>query len=245
MKIRHRKIKFSLALSAALLLFGGGGCSSFSRQKKAPLSQRLERLEGQLQQQAKYLADLQEENLALKSWLKGLAKPAQPEEEKESLSDESLATSQQVVQGSSTEDSLVPAGEDDQPGDRFVYASVISAYRTKSLVSIKKNIGLLLKAYPHSVHADNALFLLGQLQQGQGAHDAALVTYDRIIENYPHSNKVPSALLGKALVYKKLQQFEEAHAYLESIQLRFPGSLEAFTAQTEMQLIEEEKRRAT
>lgn len=122
-------------------------------------------------------------------------------------------------------------------GEHFLYAKVIEEYRKKQIDGIERSAELFLKSYPQSVHADNALFLLGQKYLQTQKFEKAALTFEKLQRLFPLGNKYASAVLAQGLVLKKLGKTLEARSLLASVVESFPGSREAFMGKTELALL--------
>ncbi|MEW5766243.1 MAG: 6-bladed beta-propeller [bacterium] len=71
--------------------------------------------------------------------------------------------------------------------------------------------------------ADNAQFYIGQAWQGLKEYEEAFLAYDRLIRNYPASDKIAAALLRKGDMARELGFLSEAKEAYEQILTRFPG----------------------
>jgi TolA-binding protein len=130
------------------------------------------------------------------------------------------------------------AGEVVQTSEQRLYSKVLESYRVHRDLDLQKAVQILLKTYPDSVYADNALYLAGLLafESNNLAHSSLYM--DRVLREYPNGNKMVSALFAKAMIAKRNRNFVEAKALLESIRKLYPGSPEAMRAGTEEKLIE-------
>jgi TolA-binding protein len=122
-------------------------------------------------------------------------------------------------------------------GEQMIYSKIIDTYRLRQTAELKKSVQILLKAYPDSVYADNALFLTGSLGFETNDYAYARMQLDRLIQTYPHSNKVVSALFALAVIGKREGKFTDARNKLISIKALFPGSPEAMRVNVELKLL--------
>lgn len=125
----------------------------------------------------------------------------------------------------------------EQTGEHYLYSKILETYRTKNSAELARTLSLLMKSYPESVFADNAVYLQGKLAFEAGEPAKALEAFDRILRDFPRSHKAVSALFAKALIQKRLGHTGEAKR--EFIQVRdfYPGSPEAARVSVELQLL--------
>ena len=70
--------------------------------------------------------------------------------------------------------------------------------------------------------ADNAHYWMGESYLAQRQHDLALGEFDKIIRDYPQSNKRPDAYLKKAMTLEDMGRRSEANAMYELVIEQFP-----------------------
>ncbi|RED94914.1 tetratricopeptide repeat protein [Marinoscillum furvescens] len=71
--------------------------------------------------------------------------------------------------------------------------------------------------FPTSEYADNALFQLGQMHVENGSFDAAVVTIERLLSDFPNSPLMPYAHTRLALSYFNLDELAKAKASYEYV----------------------------
>lgn len=74
----------------------------------------------------------------------------------------------------------------------------------------KANLNTVVKQYPNSRYADDAVFELAQLEFEQGNYEAAINGFATLVRTKPQSEFVPYALLRSAIAYTNLQRYENA-----------------------------------
>jgi tol-pal system protein YbgF len=70
--------------------------------------------------------------------------------------------------------------------------------------------------------ADNAHYWMGESYLAQRQHDLALGEFDKIIRDYPQSNKRPDAYLKKAMTLEEMGRRSEANVMYELVIEQFP-----------------------
>lgn len=121
-------------------------------------------------------------------------------------------------------------------GERLVYTRLIGAYRQNHLTEVLRLRGILAKDYPTSVHLDNAYYLSGLLMYEKGELGEALKAFDVVTDKMKESNKRPSALLAKAMTYKRLNLDAQSKELFATILKEYPGSPESQRAWMNLQL---------
>ena len=95
----------------------------------------------------------------------------------------------------------------------------------------------LVKAFPKSDYADDALYEIARAQLQADQNDAAIDAYTRLITRYPNSNYARKASLELAMIYRNQRRYTEAlDAYRTTIE-RYPGSEEAYSALSGMEQV--------
>jgi TolA-binding protein len=126
----------------------------------------------------------------------------------------------------------------EKTGEHFLYSKIIDTYRSKNKEELERTQQLLLKSYPESVFADNAIYLAGLLAFEQRDYKAALKHFDKLLKEYPRSNKAVAALFAKASVEKRLGRASDAKRGFIRVRDLYPGSPEATRVSVELKLLE-------
>jgi tol-pal system protein YbgF len=92
----------------------------------------------------------------------------------------------------------------------------------------------LLKSYPTSRQAPNALFWQAETNFQQGDYARAALICQDLIQKFPNNPMVPSAMLKQALSFRKLGKLQAAKILLQDVEKRYPGSPEAKSAQMQL-----------
>lgn len=195
------RVSFSLCIIALVSLFLVG-CMSQSKKKESSSEKYI----SQVSKLEKEVRDLATQNSVLKS----------------------------AVKRSKAETSVVPQSNPslvlntkDISGEHSLYTAALESYWARDLEKLKRLNSMLIKTFPKSVHADNALYLQASLLYNQGALAESLQTLNRIIKDYPLANKAVSAELMKAMIYARLNLAEQAREIYLRISKQYPGSPES------------------
>lgn len=84
-----------------------------------------------------------------------------------------------------------------------------------------------LAAYPASQYNDNAQYWLGEAHYVMRQFEPAIVHYQKVVTDYPDSQKQSHAMLKIAYSYDELGRRDAAAAVLEDLKQRFAGSAAA------------------
>lgn len=124
-----------------------------------------------------------------------------------------------------------------QTGEHFLYSKVLESYRSRKSKELLKTIQILLKTYPDSAFADNALYLAGLLEFENGNYKKADQYMSEVLKRYPGSNKAVSALFAQGVIQRKIQKPKKAELILNQVKSRYPGSPEAARVALELKLL--------
>jgi TolA-binding protein len=149
---------------------------------------------------------------------------------------------EKVAATATKKDRMVLSGVDAfGPGEKVAYAEIIQNYRKENLSQTVKSVEVLLKFYPKSVYADNALYLMGILYMKNNQMGPAIRSFDQVIKDYPKGNKRASAMFAKSIAYKNLSLNGNAKRYLQDVIKSYPGSVESQRAWVELRLMNKER----
>jgi tol-pal system protein YbgF len=124
-----------------------------------------------------------------------------------------------------------PTGED--PIE--VYQSAYRDYQRGNYDLARQGFSDFAKANPQSDLADNAIYWIGETWFSQKKHKDAIAQFDRVINEYPTSDKVPAALLKKGLAYIEMGEKAQGVVQLQYVVHEHPNSREATLARQRLQ----------
>ncbi|SNR79956.1 tol-pal system protein YbgF [Desulfurobacterium atlanticum] len=124
--------------------------------------------------------------------------------------------------------------------DEDIYKKAFNAMETGELDTAKILFETLVKRYPDSPLADNALYWIGEIFYSHGDYATALNYFKQVVDNYskyypsPKGNKVPAALLKEALCYKGLGDYAQAKKLLKTLISKYPSTNESAIAKVKL-----------
>lgn len=121
--------------------------------------------------------------------------------------------------------------------DQGIYSEVVAHYQTRDVRGLKFYLEALIKRFPTSPYADNALYLGGQLALETKNYPDALRHFQKLTQFYPLSNRMVAAQFSKGIAYKKMNLEPQARKVFFELRKKYPGSPESFRAETELKLI--------
>jgi tol-pal system protein YbgF len=121
-----------------------------------------------------------------------------------------------------------PRGERKDPADprdpRADYQAAVDALHAGDHAAAIAGLREFLRRYPDHDYADNAQYWLGESYYDQKDYRRGLEEFRKVVERYPHGNKVPDAMLKVGYCYLALGQIEQARATLEELISVYPRS---------------------
>jgi tol-pal system protein YbgF len=99
----------------------------------------------------------------------------------------------------------------------------------------KKRFSDFVAKYPDSGYADNAQYWIGEVNYVTRAFKQAIVEFEKVLNNYPNSQKQADALLKMGYCYYELKDFAKARESLQAVTSRFPNTTPARLAGKRLQ----------
>lgn len=216
------------AMCAAATLIG---CVSTATKKQPPVdyAHRIQRLQKQLKKKDLLIEDLKERNLVLEH--RGAAPASIPAAAARPVEPAPVKEIKEVVEKAPE----IPKGEN---GEHYLYSKIIDTYRSHNADEMKTTLRLLLKTYPDSIFADNALYMSGLQAFEMNDLAAARSAFERLLKEYPRSNKTASTLFLKAEIDKRSGRASDAVRGFKMVRDFFPGSPESFRVSVELKLLQ-------
>ncbi len=90
---------------------------------------------------------------------------------------------------------------------------------------------MFLKKFPQSELADNSRFWTGEIHFAEAWYEKAIVEYQKVIDDYPEGNKVPSAYLKQGIAFSLIGENDNAVYILKELIRKFPDHNEAKIAE--------------
>ena len=122
-------------------------------------------------------------------------------------------------------------------GDYSMYQKGIMMGLSHQYADEINQMDALIKAYPQSDLAPQAMLEKGNAQALLGKNNEALNTYSTLLKNYPKSVEARKGLLQTALVNKSMDKEDEAIEAYKKVIKQYPTSDEAQAAAEDMKLI--------
>ncbi|WP_334267453.1 tetratricopeptide repeat protein [Edaphobacter sp. HDX4] len=115
-----------------------------------------------------------------------------------------------------------------------LYKTALGDYMGAKYQLASSEFGDVIKSYPDHPLAGNASYYQGEIAYRAGHYEDAIKSYDRVIEQYGDSNKVPVSHLHKGQALLALKQNDAGVRELRALIQRFPNSPEAMQARSKL-----------
>ncbi|MBI5827086.1 MAG: tol-pal system protein YbgF [Deltaproteobacteria bacterium] len=116
-----------------------------------------------------------------------------------------------------------------------LYARGVRDVESKDYPGAMEAFQGLLADYPAHKYAGNAQYWIAEIHYARGEWERAILEFDKVIKNYPKSEKVAASILKQGFSFENLGSKKEARVLLESVIERFPKSPEAAIAKKRLQ----------
>ncbi|HEY8518597.1 MAG TPA: tol-pal system protein YbgF [Gammaproteobacteria bacterium] len=111
--------------------------------------------------------------------------------------------------------------------DQQAYQAAFELIQSRRYQEAARAFESFLASYPQSPLTDNAQYWLAETYYVQRDFAGALPQFQKVIDNYPRSAKLPDALLKVGYCNAELNNLEAARAALERVMREFPETTAA------------------
>jgi TolA-binding protein len=118
-----------------------------------------------------------------------------------------------------------------------LYSEIVAAYRKNDEIGFKSRLQTFMTRFSNSPYADNVLYIAGRMAFNNKNYPEAIKYYQKVITQYPRSNKTVAARLAKGVAYKKMNLTPQAKFVFQDLRKRYPGSPESFRAENELKIL--------
>ena len=115
-----------------------------------------------------------------------------------------------------------------------LYQNALRDYTSGNYDLSRKEFSDYIQNFPTNDLASNSQFYLGEISYSQSDFKNAIVAYELVLQNYPHSFKLGASLLKRGMAELELGQKAAGTRDLRDVVRRFPGSDEARRAQAKL-----------
>lgn len=212
------------------------------------LQQQVSQLQGQieeLQHQNKQLQDSQKAQYAdVDSRLGRIEKGAAPTQPPPSAAASTPPPATPAAAAASqAPSSAAPAASSTSPGqaapaEQAAYDAAFKSLRGGDYVTASRGFRDFLTKYPDSALAPNAYYWLGESYYVTMNYPVAIEAFQRLVKNYPQSEKVSDGLLKVGYCQIELKQQDAAVATLKQVVAKYPSSKAAGLAQERLRRLQ-------
>jgi tol-pal system protein YbgF len=120
-------------------------------------------------------------------------------------------------------------------GEQQIYQDAMGQYTKGRFEQALRAFQDLLDQFPGSPNSDDAQYMIGESYYGMKEYVDAVSEYDKLIQGYPDSDRVPGARLKKAFSLFSLGKKGQGVVELQQIAERYPETKEAEIARQRLE----------
>lgn len=124
------------------------------------------------------------------------------------------------------------------PAEQAAYDAAFKSLRGGDYVTASRGFRDFLVKYPNSPLAPNAYYWLGESYYVTMNYPVAIEAFQRLVKNYPQSDKVSDGLLKVGYCQIELKQQDAAIATLKQVTTKYPGTKAAGLAQERLRRLQ-------
>jgi tol-pal system protein YbgF len=109
-----------------------------------------------------------------------------------------------------------------QAGEKEAYQAAFDTLKEGRYKEAKVELQAFLVKYPNGSFSGNAQYWLGEAHYVTRNFDQGIVEFEKVLNGFPGSNKVPDAMLKLGYTYYELKQFPQSKTVLQDLRTRFP-----------------------
>jgi tol-pal system protein YbgF len=117
-----------------------------------------------------------------------------------------------------------------------MYEASLAQLRRGSTATARSGLREMLKAYPTSDRAGDALYFIGQSYAAENT-DSAIAYYNQVVEKYPTSSRAGSALYNLGLLAERRKETRKAREAYQRVVQKYPQSDEAALARDRLRAL--------
>lgn len=199
---------------------------NYSKKDREELEKRLERLDNAISQNYEKLVEL-EKYLGLEPSRAVDTSPGEKSSENRPADDNKAENRPPA--------SLEPQTENEE---QELYASAKKMFDEGDKANARNRFEEFIKKYPKSDNADNARFWIADSYYSEKWFEKAILEYQKVLENYPNSNKLAAARLKQGYAFAELGEKANARLILNELLKKHPDSNEAKFAQEKLKSLQ-------
>ncbi|GAB6061796.1 tol-pal system protein YbgF [Deferrisoma palaeochoriense] len=120
-----------------------------------------------------------------------------------------------------------------------LYDRAYALYKEGKHEEAREAFQRFIELYPKSDLTDNAYFWIGESYYDQREFEKAILAYDKVVQEFPRGDKVPSALLKQAFAFDAIGDPVDARILLKKLLREHPSSEQAAIARKKLEMLGE------
>lgn len=132
-------------------------------------------------------------------------------------------------------DTSTPSAASNASADQMYEAS-LAQLRRGSTSTAREGLRQMLRSYPTSERAGDALYFIGQSFAAENP-DSATFYYDQVVQKHPTSSRAASALYNLGLVAERRKETRKAREAYQRVVQKYPQSDEAALARDRLKAL--------
>lgn len=117
-----------------------------------------------------------------------------------------------------------------------MYEASLAQLRRGSTSTARQGLREMLRAYPTSERAGDALYFIGQSFAAENP-DSSAAYYEQVVQRYPNSSRAGSALYNLGLLAERRKETRKAREAYQRVVQRYPQSDEAALARDRLKAL--------
>jgi tol-pal system protein YbgF len=109
-----------------------------------------------------------------------------------------------------------------QAGEKEAYQAAFDTLKEGRYKEAKVELQAFLAKYPNGSFSGNAQYWLGEAHYVTRNFDQGIGEFEKVLNGFPGSNKVPDAMLKLGYTYYELKQYPQSKTVLQDLRTRFP-----------------------
>jgi len=194
------------------------------------LTAKMEQLESKLEDTNRRLAQLSQQIAETQGDLARLRSPASSGLTPSQNTPAARPGSGEI--GADTTSVRAPAGAHPSPTE--LYDTAYADYNKGRYPLAIQGFQEYLNAYPNTDLSDNAQYWIGECLYAQKKHKESIAAFDKLLKQWPQSDKAAAALLKKGYALIELGQKAEAVVQLQYVMHEFPAAEESRLARARL-----------
>jgi tol-pal system protein YbgF len=115
------------------------------------------------------------------------------------------------------------------------YDLAYNTFKQGKFDKAREQFNAFLERFPKGKFSDNARFWIGECYYRKNQYEEAILEYEKVKNEYPSGDKVPSALFKQSLSFLKLGKKDEASIILKDLIRHYPQSEQAGMAKDQLE----------